>query len=353
MADRIDYGKIAQAVYGDKQNASVLDRTSWKQIQINGKDYFTCDSGFQGAAYGKDTNNDGKYDEIVISYAGTDPTSIKDIHNDLDIALGKLPDQYEDALTFYNMVLNSNTDCTNFSITGHSLGGALAQLIGAKTGKNTMTFNAPGVYDILSDPKIGLDSCKNYTNIQNYSIINDPIGNFGVHVGSSYIIDKLKLFYSNPIDPHTDYKSLREDTASLNENITFEASLNLDLMLSACGAFSSSLLSHFFFLAKSARTPLVLDLDGDGIETTAVNSGTNFDHNSNGFAEDTGWVKGDDGLLVLDRNSNGVIETEQNYSGTIPLCLTGRRQREGFRLLLTLILMRTGKSTAVTLSLPI
>ncbi|MHB1670212.1 hypothetical protein, partial [Thiomonas sp.] len=50
--------------------------------------------------------------------------------------------------------------------------------------------------------------------------------------------------------------------------------------------------------AATIPSPIVLDLDGDGVETTAVNSGAYFDHAGDGFAEQTGWVSPDDGLLV-------------------------------------------------------
>ncbi len=53
--------------------------------------------------------------------------------------------------------------------------------------------------------------------------------------------------------------------------------------------------------------PLVLDLDGDGIETTLVADGAYFDHDGNGFAEQTGWASSDDGLLAWDRNGDEII----------------------------------------------
>lgn len=56
-------------------------------------------------------------------------------------------------------------------------------------------------------------------------------------------------------------------------------------------------------------SPLVLDLDGDGVELTGLaSSQTYFDLDGDGFAEKTGWVGGGDGLLALDRNGNGNID---------------------------------------------
>ncbi|MDR1349322.1 MAG: hypothetical protein LBJ59_00820 [Zoogloeaceae bacterium] len=63
-----------------------------------------------------------------------------------------------------------------------------------------------------------------------------------------------------------------------------------------------------FRQAEKLSSPLVLDLDGDGVETLGLAAGAHFDHDGNGFAELTGWAGADDGLLVLDRNGNGVID---------------------------------------------
>lgn len=49
--------------------------------------------------------------------------------------------------------------------------------------------------------------------------------------------------------------------------------------------------------------PIIIDLDGDGIETTGGSKGVYFDLDKNSFAEKTGWVKGDDGLLAVDNHA--------------------------------------------------
>ena len=63
-------------------------------------------------------------------------------------------------------------------------------------------------------------------------------------------------------------------------------------------------------------SPLVLDLDDDGIELTALaGSATHFDLTVDGFAELTGWVAPDDALLAFDVNGNGVIDNGSELFG--------------------------------------
>jgi hypothetical protein len=54
--------------------------------------------------------------------------------------------------------------------------------------------------------------------------------------------------------------------------------------------------------------PLVLDLDGDGVELLGLGSGVQFDVNVDGALETTGWVGPDDGLLAMDLDGSGQIE---------------------------------------------
>lgn len=82
------------------------------------------------------------------------------------------------------------------------------------------------------------------------------------------------------------------------------------------------------------RDPLILDLDGDGIETTSLTGSTaHFDLDVNGFAERTAWVSGDDGLLVLDRNGNGRIDDGTELFGDQTLLSDGTRAASGFEAL--------------------
>uniref|UniRef100_UPI003D0C101E Ig-like domain-containing protein n=1 Tax=Sedimenticola sp. TaxID=1940285 RepID=UPI003D0C101E len=55
--------------------------------------------------------------------------------------------------------------------------------------------------------------------------------------------------------------------------------------------------------------PVMLDLDGDGIETIArADAGVSFNVDDSGFLKNTSWLSGDDAFLTLDRNYNGSID---------------------------------------------
>ncbi len=72
-----------------------------------------------------------------------------------------------------------------------------------------------------------------------------------------------------------------------------------------------------FGLAEKAISPLVLDLDGDGIELSQLNNtgSVYWDGDVDGFREASGWVKADDGLLVRDLNANGTIDDNSELFG--------------------------------------
>ena len=85
-----------------------------------------------------------------------------------------------------------------------------------------------------------------------------------------------------------------------------------------------------FQQAEVTRSPLILDLDGDGVETIGKSAGIHFDHDGNGFAETTGWAGKDDGLLVWDRNGNGKIDDGSELFGNKTRLADGSNADNGF-----------------------
>jgi hypothetical protein len=82
--------------------------------------------------------------------------------------------------------------------------------------------------------------------------------------------------------------------------------------------------------AKSTSSPIILDLNNNGIETTGVKQGAYFDHSGDGFSEQTAWIGSGDGLLVRDINNNGRIENGKELFGNETLLPNGNKAANGF-----------------------
>jgi hypothetical protein len=76
--------------------------------------------------------------------------------------------------------------------------------------------------------------------------------------------------------------------------------------------------------------PLVLDLDGDGLELISANGSVLFDHNADGIKTGTGWAQADDGFLVRDINGNGLIDTGRELFGVDTIKRNNTLATDGF-----------------------
>ncbi len=84
---------------------------------------------------------------------------------------------------------------------------------------------------------------------------------------------------------------------------------------------------------STLASPIVLDLDRNGYDTTTLVNGVRFDFDLNGFAEQMAWVQGTDGLLVLDRDGSGAIEHGGELFGDHTVLLDGSPAEHGFQAL--------------------
>ncbi|NQD93033.1 hypothetical protein HP532_10260, partial [Pseudomonas sp. CrR25] len=83
-------------------------------------------------------------------------------------------------------------------------------------------------------------------------------------------------------------------------------------------------------------SPLILDLDGDGIETVGLSSKIHFDHGGDTFRELTGFAASDDGFLALDLNGDGKINNGSELFGNETLLTDGSKASNGFQALAAL-----------------
>jgi len=100
------------------------------------------------------------------------------------------------------------------------------------------------------------------------------------------------------------------------------------------GGFIGTIVANYSTAATVVprRDPLALDLDGDGIETVGSRDGDPviFDHDGDGVRTGTGWLRPDDGWLVLDRNGNGTIDSGRELFGVDTIKSNGRFAVDGF-----------------------
>ncbi|SDZ60258.1 Ca2+-binding protein, RTX toxin-related [Variovorax sp. YR266] len=76
--------------------------------------------------------------------------------------------------------------------------------------------------------------------------------------------------------------------------------------------------------------PLMLDLDGDGLELKAADGSVLFDHNADGIKTGTGWIGSDDGILVRDLDGNGNIQTGRELFGVDTVKRNGEKAANAF-----------------------
>ena len=97
---------------------------------------------------------------------------------------------------------------------------------------------------------------------------------------------------------------------------------------SVTGAVNTNFLSARNFVIQS--DPLVLDLDGDGLELTGASGAILFDHNADNIKTGTGWAGRDDGFLVRDLNGNGTIDTGRELFGVDTIKSNNTLATQGF-----------------------
>lgn len=133
----ITYARLSNLVYNDTiDNSDELLGGRWKLLKFQPA-AGGIHGAFQGAAFGR-----GRH--VIIAFKGTRPgrTLAGDVLADLKLGVGMNTHQFAQAADFLATVPVSGK---SVSVCGHSLGGAIAQIIGNRHRLPFATFNAPGV----------------------------------------------------------------------------------------------------------------------------------------------------------------------------------------------------------------
>ena len=108
-----------------------------------------------------------------------------------------------------------------------------------------------------------------------------------------------------------------------------------------------STISALFGEAEITRSPLVVDLNGDGkIETVSTKGNVFFDFDNNQKIENSGWIGKNEGFLVRDLNNNGKIDSGAEMFGNHTVLSSGKTASNGFEALKDLDSNGNGKFDA-------
>lgn len=139
--------------------------------------------------------------------------------------------------------------------------------------------------------------------------------------GFSDFMGQLGDFFSNAFDAAMDFGALAAEAvasamAALNQFLDDTAEAIGEAVESA-GEWIGGVLDALWE-AMFTGSPLTLDLDGDGVELVSLaNSNIYWDIDEDGFAEHSGWVAADDGLLAIDLDGDGAISKHTELFGSI------------------------------------
>ncbi|PHA37381.1 cytoplasmic protein, partial [Bacillus wiedmannii] len=200
-----DFFKLSSDVYNDEflhKGASIegVNGQTWRVIESIDADSQKVKNGLEAIAVvpaDKYDENATHYDEIILAFRGTEPNQLADFETDIDqITFGikahsKVitpsnsqtikPDSatsFDTGLKWAKNDIVAKYNPSSLHTTGHSKGGAEADLIAAELDCYATTWAAPNPYRLLSpEAKKRVDRGEMENKATDYTHENDPIGN--------------------------------------------------------------------------------------------------------------------------------------------------------------------------------
>ncbi|HHB2169752.1 cytoplasmic protein [Bacillus cereus] len=200
-----DYFNLSDAVYDDQslhkgKEIKGFDNKIWVVIESIDADCQKVKNGLEAIAVvpaDKYDKNATHYDEIILAFRGTEPKQLADFETDIDqITFGikthsKVitpsnsqtikPDSatsFDTGLKWAKNDIVAKYNPSSLHTTGHSKGGAEADLIAAELDCYATTWAAPNPYRLLSpEAKKRVDRGEMENKATDYTHENDPIGN--------------------------------------------------------------------------------------------------------------------------------------------------------------------------------
>jgi hypothetical protein len=103
-------------------------------------------------------------------------------------------------------------------------------------------------------------------------------------------------------------------------------------------------------VSLTVGSPIILDLNGNGVTTQSIDNGVKFDVFGVDHKVNTGWVAGGDGLLVMDRNHDGTVNGGTELFGEGTTLADGKKAANGYAALAELDSSGDGKISSADAS---
>ena len=172
-------------------SAGIVHIDDWNCISEGDAQEKNAKTGFWGKAY---VNEDTK--QLLIGFCATNSMSDWGT-DDVQMVKGEVPEQYQDALDFYNKYANDEKYADYEKvITGHSMGGSLGQLVGSTEGVNVdkvIAFNPFGTYDVQNNKNDNYNFVNNDSKIFNYINEYDIVSCAARHVGQTTLLNSISM----------------------------------------------------------------------------------------------------------------------------------------------------------------
>ena len=349
------YAQFANLAYKNYDKNQVLG--DWKVVSTDSDEK----SGFRAYAFRNEQTT-----EVVISYRGTNAKNDITGADAAFFGVREWDQQFTEAVRFAADVRREFGRTDTIAVTGHSLGGAMAQVAGQMFGFGGAAFEPGGAKNLVTAAEFkqlaaeyelpsagkGIDAGFN-----NYYIPGSIVSNLsGEHVGSmvaltglegtlSAVLSFQSSFLLGLVDQYCKHKmdnieKLMKAAADREAGIPtrwenfFQQQPIIDGNSTAV-TYNKVITTSFLAartVAPARRDPLVLDLDGDGLETVGIDTQNPilFDHDGDGVKTATGWVTPDDAFLVLERNDDGRIDSGSELFGDATPLAAGTTAADGF-----------------------
>ncbi len=184
-----------------------------------------------------------KPDAAIIAYRGTLLTDRANISDDLEIYHHTIPEHETLAKMYYAAMYHYLVSKHGIipSLTGHSLGGAYAQIVAIENNPHPLTvvFNSPGVGDLKNVPHL-----TDYSFIHNYAAKDGVINKDGQTVGQLTTLDIHKGDWEINLLGDTQHQSVETDIHNFNH-----AQLALEAM-AAYGVYEQHAMANIIHYLK-------------------------------------------------------------------------------------------------------